>query len=271
MLFAHKNCSKCGSSYDVVENTCPVCHAHNEDFEALKVPPNQVWLPVYKQVIIFLFGIVALNIISELLGLILKPHFVENSVNLILILNFTRYLVVAGLIAVTLIHSYGKLKDSFVKFLPYITGFCAGILLIGVNLAYNSIVSIFYTTSVNENQSAANSLVNAYPFLSIILLCFIGPAVEEFTYRVGLFSFLSRIHRAVAYAVTILLFAFIHFGFGATGDALIVEFLHLPLYAFCGAALCLLYDYMGLSASLTCHTLNNIISILPLLFAKLVS
>ena len=271
MLFRNKNCPKCGSSYDVVEDTCPVCHAHNDDFEALKVPRNQVWLPIYKQVMIFLFGIIALNIISELLGLLLAPHFEEKSVTLLLIVNAIRYSTVAGLIAVTLTHSYHKLKDSFIKILPYVAGVCAAILLIGVNMAFNAIVSLFYTTSVNENQALANSLVITYPFLSILLLGFIGPAVEEFTYRVGLFSFLSRIHRAVAYAVTIVIFAFIHFDFTATGDAIAVEFIHLPLYMFSGAALCLLYDYLGLSASITCHTLNNIFSILPVIFRNLVS
>lgn len=271
MLFKHKNCSKCGSSYDIVEDTCPVCHAHNEDFEALKIPETHLWLPVYKQVMLFLFGFVLLNIISSLMSLILSRYFVEKSVNLSMIINSVRYSCVAGAMAIVLIHSYPKFKKPFLKILPYVVGFASGFLLIGINLAYNTIVSLFYTTATNENQSLANSLVNAFPVASFFLLCFVGPVVEEFTYRVGLFSFLTRIHRAVAYVVTILLFAFIHFDFGATGDALITEFINLPLYMFSGAALCLLYDFMGLSASVTGHIVNNFISILPLLFAKLLS
>lgn len=265
MLFKEKNCSECGSNYDVVEATCPHCHAPNRDFKALKIPSHHVWLPIYKQLIIFLLGIVALNLVSLVLSLTISRYFEEDSVTLLLILNYTRYLVVAGAICATLIGSYPKLKNSFTDWLPYLVGFFAGFLLIGLNLAYNAAVSLFYEMETNDNQSLANALVMSYPLLSILLLGFIGPSVEEFTYRVGLFSFLTRIHRSVAYVVTILIFAFIHFDFTATGNALINEFVHLPVYMISGAALCVLYDTLGLSASLTAHVVNNILSTLPVI------
>ncbi len=268
MLFKNKNCSKCGSSYDIVNDTCPVCGAHNEEYEIRRVPKHHVWLPIYKQLIIFALGIILLNIISEIFVLTLKSQFVDNEIGFVALVNSIRYTVVAALIAVTLIGDFSKFKKSFTDWLPYVVGFCSGFLLIGVNIAYSNIVNLFYTTTTNDNQSLANSMVATYPLLSFFILCFVGPAVEEFTYRVGLFSLLTRLHKVAAYIITVAIFAFIHFDFGATGDALINELIHLPIYAISGAALCVLYDFMGLSSSLTAHTVNNILSILPVLLLK---
>ena len=106
-------------------------------------------------------------------------------------------------------------------------------------------------------------MVKTYPLLSVLILGFLGPAVEEFTYRVGLFSFLTRVHKALAYAVTIVIFGLIHFDFTATGANMVNELIHLPIYMFSGAALCVLYDFMGLSASLSAHVTNNLLSIIP--------
>lgn len=270
MLFGKKNCSKCESSYDIVEDTCPVCGAHNEEFEIRRVPRHHVWLPIYKQLIIFALGIIALNIISEIFGLTWGRSLEQPTVTYVMVVNLVRYTVVAGLIAVTLIGSFGKFKKSFTDWLPYLVGFFAGFLLMGVNIAYSMIVNLFYETTTNENQTLANAMVESYPLISILVLGFIGPVVEEFTYRVGLFSFLTRLHRVAAYIITILIFAFIHFDFFATGEALINEWIHLPLYAICGAALCVLYDTMGLSASVMAHVTNNLISILPVLLLKAV-
>ena len=89
------------------------------------------------------------------------------------------------------------------------------------------------------------------------------------TYRVGLFSFLMRTKRWLAYMVTIIVFAFIHFDFTSiltgiqTGvwDTLINEILNLPEYMMAGAVLCVLYDTCGLSASIIAHVGNNLFSI----------
>ena len=268
MLFAKKKCSKCESNYDIVEDTCPVCGAHNEEFELRRVPKHHVWLPIYKQLIIFALGIIVLNIISEIFYFAWGRNIGTTNVDYVTVVNVVRYLTVAALIAVTLIGSFKKFRKSFTDWLPYVVGFFAGFLLIGFNIFYNNLINLFYESTTNENQALANSMVTTYPLLSILILGFVGPAVEEFTYRVGLFSFLSRLHKAAAYTITIAIFAFIHFDFAATGDALVNEWIHLPLYAVSGAALCVLYDFMGLSSSITAHIVNNLIAILPTLLLK---
>ena len=271
MLFKNKICTHCGSSYDVVEETCPACHTRDESFEELKIPKNMVWLPIYKQVLLFLFGFVLINIISALCTeVFFKNVFEENSHTMILVVNYIRYTLVLGAMAALLINSYPKFKASFIKWLPYVVGFVAGILLIGFNISYNLIVQLFHEMSTNENQTMANELIKTYPFLAFMLLSFLGPIVEEFTYRVGLFTFLTRVHKVLAYAITIVIFAFIHFNFLAKGASMVDELISLPVYIVSGATLCVLYDRFGLSCSLTAHIVNNIISTLPILFTLLV-
>ena len=272
MLFKTKKCTQCGSQYDVVEETCPACHARDENFEALKIPKNQVWLPIYKQITLFLLGFVVINIISTLCAdVIFKNVFPEDSPTLVLVVNYIRYGLVLIMMGVLLIGSYPKFKSSFVKWLPYVVGVTAGLLIVGFTITYNLVIGLFHTSVPNENQAMANALVKSYPLLAFILLSFFGPTVEELTYRVGLFTFLSRIHKAIAYAVTIVFFAFIHFNFLAKGAAIIDEWIALPVYVVSGGVLCLLYDQFGLSCSLTAHITNNIISTLPVLFGLLVN
>ena len=269
MLLSNKNCSKCDSSYDIVEDTCPFCGAHNEEFETRKVPKYHAWLPIYKELVLFAFGIILLNIVSEVMLLLLANQ-ITDKVALSALINGVRYSVVAIAMGCLLIGSYKKLANSFNKWLPYVVGVSAGFLLLGFNIAYSMIVNLFIETTPSQNQETANDMVRAYPLLSTILLVFIGPAVEELTYRVGLFSFLSRIHKVLAYAVTIVIFALIHFKFNATGDEMINELIHLPVYMVSGAVLCVLYDTMGLSCSLSAHMMNNLISTLSVFLLSMV-
>ena len=113
MLFANKKCSKCESSYDIVEDTCPFCGAHNEEFEQRRVPKHHVWLPIYKQLIIFGLGLIVLNLISEIFLFTLGRNLSTVDVNYVTLVNGVRYSVVAALIAVTLIGSFKKFKKSF--------------------------------------------------------------------------------------------------------------------------------------------------------------
>ena len=71
MLFGKKNCSHCGSNYDVVDATCPTCHERDENFDTLGIPKNIIWLPVYKQLILFAVGLVGLNVAGIFMELIL--------------------------------------------------------------------------------------------------------------------------------------------------------------------------------------------------------
>ena len=262
MLFGNKICENCGSSYDKALDTCPACKTRDANFKSYGVPKNMVWLSTWKQIVIFAIGLVGLQLISLLLEFILMVFMDPNSTEFLLYINLFRYVIAAGGIACVLIGSFSSFKNSFKKWYPYLIGLGAVFVIYGFNIYYNLIINYIYPTSTNANQEAANSLIVSYPVVCVLLLGILGPVVEEFTYRVGLFTFMCRIKKWVAYLVTIIVFALIHFNFFATGEEMINELLNLPTYMFSGAVFCVLYDLFGLSASLTCHITNNLFSIL---------
>ncbi len=110
-------------------------------------------------------------------------------------------------------------------------------------------------------------MVKAVPVFSFIVFGLIGPFCEEVTYRVGLFGFLGRFNKVVAYLGTALIFGFIHFGWSAIWSPaypghLVVELINLPPYIGAGAAFCFLYDRWGFGAAFLAHATNNVFSVI---------
>ena len=270
MLFRKKNCTQCGSSYDVVNDTCPMCHARDENYDTLGIPQRIVWLPIYKQILLFVFGFIGLEILGTIFSFAFMSLSETNYPLYLMLVNGIRYVMVAIGMACLMIGNYKSMKNSFNKWWAYLIGVGGIVALTSFSIIYGNIVNWLYPTTSNANQQAVNSVVSAFPLTSILVLGILGPIVEEFTYRVGLFNFLLRTKKWIAYLVTILVFALIHFDFTAilTGvtesdwSHLINEVLNLPSYAFAGAALCVLYEKCGLSASLIAHVGNNLYSII---------
>lgn len=262
MLFGKKKCTKCESEYDVVLDTCPACHEKDEQFEKSDVSKKILWLPILKQILLFAFGWLGLNILSLLAEIIALTFTSSDDVSYYMFVNMVRYLGVLIAMAILLWNNFPTFKRHFNKWFPYVIGIVGGIAMIATNIVWGNIVNLFYTPEANQNQAVANSLVDTYPILCIFLLGIIGPVVEEFTYRVGLFSFFSRINKYLAYAITIVIFALIHFNFFAKGDDIINELWNLPVYMIGGFLLTLWYDKWGITSSLTAHIFNNLYSVL---------
>ena len=75
----------------------------------------------------------------------------------------------------------------------------------------------------------------------------------------------------VAYIVTPLIFALIHFDFFAgSAEGYINELLNLPSYIIAGVTLTIIYDKFGLSTSIVAHCGNNLISIFMSIFLNLI-
>ena len=269
MLFENKNCEKCGSSYDIVESTCPTCGAHNNEVEKRKINQNITWLPVWKQLVFFAVGFVLLNVLSIFVQLILANFYSEEDITFAMLNNVICYSVVFVAMFLLVIGHYRKFWKPFANWVPYFTGFAFGILLIICSMTYNAVTNIIFSSGTNSNQNTANEMIATYPFISILLIGLVGPIVEEFTYRLGLFSFLRRINVWVAYLVTIAFFAFIHFTFSA--DNLVQEFISLPNYIMAGFTFCILYDKCGFAASVTAHITNNLTSALLIAIATLLT
>ena len=118
---------------------------------------------------------------------------------------------------------------------------------------------------VNQNQAAIVRLVKDSPIISLITFGLLGPIVEEWTYRLGLFQYLKGRSKWIAYLVTLTIFGFIHFDFNAAN--LTNELLNLPIYLVAGAWFCFLYDRFGLQVAMATHIFNNLISIMSILIS----
>jgi membrane protease YdiL (CAAX protease family) len=117
----------------------------------------------------------------------------------------------------------------------------------------------------NQNQAAIVRLVKDSPIISLLTFGFLGPIVEEWTYRLGLFQYLKGRSTWVAYVVTLTIFGFIHFDFTATN--LTNELLNLPIYLVAGAWFCFLYDRFGLRVAMATHIFNNLLSVISILIS----
>ena len=258
MLFGKKNCTHCGSDYDVVEATCPACKCRDENFETLGIPKNILWLPTWKQLVCFAIGLIGLNLISLVAELFFGDYADIHPVTYVMAVNLARYVFCAIAIACILIHDYHKFPPFLKKWQPWVIGIGFAAALLTSSMIYSNIINLFHPTTANDNQQAVNALMNSYPITSIFLLGFLGPIVEEFTYRVGLYSFFRRINKYAAYALTLVIFGLIHFNFFAKGDDMINELLNLPNYMISGFLLTLAYEKFGITCAVTAHIGNNL-------------
>jgi hypothetical protein len=115
----------------------------------------------------------------------------------------------------------------------------------------------------NQNQAAIVRLVKDSPMISLFTFGLLGPIVEEWTYRLGLFQYLKSRSKWIAYVVTLTIFGLIHFDFTATN--LTNELLNLPIYLVAGAWFCFLYDRFGLQVAMATHIINNLLSVMSIL------
>jgi membrane protease YdiL (CAAX protease family) len=187
---------------------------------------------------------------------------------------------------------------SYVNFLTYLLLFFIGIILIwpflrktlipavisgkwwlGLPFTFAILFSSFGLVSLydllgielqdNENQAAIVTLVNDAPLISLITFGLLGPIVEEWTYRLGLFQYLRSRSRWIAYVVTLTIFGFIHFNFATS--SITNELLNLPIYLVAGAWFCFLYDRFGLQVAMSTHIVNNVLSVLSIFISSEIS
>ncbi|MBR4378419.1 MAG: CPBP family intramembrane metalloprotease [Bacilli bacterium] len=230
--------------------------------------------PLKKQILFFSLGWLGFQIIATVIqitigGVYAYMHNVSlqdalyNSGNVVSILvNSTAY--IALLVTLLLIGNRDLLKivKSFGQWQSYLAGVICFASIIAFNIIYGNIINILKTpVSDNANQQGLETMDAAFPVISMVIFGFVGPICEELTYRTGLFSLLKRKNRVVAYLVTIVVFALIHFNFSANMNTLINELLNLPYYMFAAFAFSFTYDRFGFAGSVTGHIINNVFSL----------
>lgn len=267
-------CPKCGKYYDVYESMCPNCQTQNPSQEAKKTPKNILMLNHFTQMGLFLLGWIGLSLISTFVIIIyasivsknygVTSNEIINGLNnypeVGIYCNVITYLILfMGMILMVILSIKSFLK-TFKNYKTYLIGILGGIVLIIANILLSTLIASLSESGVNNNQSTLEQYIGLNPILCLVIFGIIGPIVEEFTYRLGLFSFLNRTGKVwIAYVLTVIIFALIHFDFGS--DNIVNELINLPPYLVAGALLCLTYHFGGFTASSIAHIMNNVLSV----------
>lgn len=274
-------CPNCQNNFDKYELRCPKCHNNNSFRPEYKYVREMDWMPLMRQLLLCAGGYLLLQILSLICSLVTssilmsKYGLSEDGVAIInellsgakinLIINAVCY---SGVFIFVIMISLPYLKDILRKYKSFTkisAGFVGFLVMVGFSVVYSTLISPIISET-NQNQQVINEIVLSYPWSSLLIFAIVGPIVEEFIYRVGLFNILYRFNkRWLAYLVTSLIFGFIHFSF--TGN-IIDELLNLPSYIVSGLILCYLYENYSFVGSSIAHVLNNIISLISVLIAS---
>ena len=243
---------------EVVEETL----IGNEIFSTDKkrVLPVKINLSNTKRLLLFMVGCFGLYIIS-LLAVLIMAMVPLAKVEKTGATDFLTY----GFLTVALLGVLGSdvlIIRNEAKLYKFFVGIGFGLAVILIPAIYDTIINLFYPHGVNANEAGLRSFIPAYPYLSIIFLCILGPMCEELTYRVGLFGLLRK-KKWVAYLASILVFAFMHFDF--TSKDMITELVNLPSYMISALIFAYAYDKFGFTTSWTAHMMNNLFAVVSIL------
>ncbi len=268
MFIKNKICEKCQKGYDNHLDYCPHCKENNQTRDRKRFE-GVTYYEFWRQIIIFVIGAFLLSVVATIISAIFSS-FDLNELKATAIINFLTYAIVFVALLLSLLPEYRPLLKSFKGYKPYVFALAGLGAILMFNYVYLTIIGLIYPISDNANESAINSIVPMYPILSILIFGIVGPLVEEMTYRLGLFSFFKRINTILAYAITMIIFALIHFDFYSfTSGTYINELINLPSYLAAAFVLTFLYDKFGFASSSLCHIANNMLSIMMTIIMSL--
>ena len=137
---------------------------------------------------------------------------------------------------------------------------------VGVMLILNIIIS-YFTTEVASNEAANRVLLNSYPISSIISMVFLGPLIEEITFRA---SFKKAFSKWYTFAiVTSLIFGMAHIQNFFTNYQL-TELLYLLPYSALGFFFAkAFYETDNIYTSFLAHMFHNGMCVIILLILAL--
>ncbi len=274
-MFKNRDCPYCNHRFDDALSECPYCHS------LVNKKTNKVsFVPFWKQIVLFAIGMFGFQILGYLLSYLvqgLSSLIIQNnvtyeefikSVHYYALINFVAYGITFVGLTLTLWKDNIKLLKTFKHWMVPVSAIIGYLSILVFNIIYGLILKTCgIVIKDNQNETMLTNIVISYPILSIILFCVIGPICEEITYRVGLYSFFRRINKYLAYVITIIVFAFIHFDF--LSKDIMNEFLNLPYYLYAAFVFCFLYEKFGFASSTSAHITNNLISILTTIATNL--
>lgn len=217
---------------------------------------------------LFVFAIIYSLILPIFMRLFLSENEISNFIANPQFLNWINFLTYLSIFII-----------SFITLFPYIRAtlgkvFQSGTWVLGFGFTFAILLSSYALNSLyqvlniqlenNQNQATIVQLVKDAPIISLITFGLLGPIVEEWTYRYGLFQYLRTKNRWIAYIISLTLFGLIHFDFSNMN--MVNELLNLPIYLIAGAWFCFIYDRFGLNVAMSAHIINNVLSVLVILF-----
>ncbi|MCQ2798428.1 MAG: CPBP family glutamic-type intramembrane protease [Bacilli bacterium] len=271
-LFKYHTCPNCGKKHDILDEKCPHCGAINQDRSPRSGSfANQVTFGHIREFLlaiaqfIVMYGI--LNLIQVIMVSVIlaregSPEAAQAWINanigvLNIGLNLTSELLCLTAFAFIMWRYIPKLINSF-KNPKVLLGIPLGLAMMFISVQISNFSYMITGGASNMNSDALDGLMTQSTFIYFLFAVILAPLVEEISYRVGMFTFLKRIHPAVAYVGVAVIFGLIHMH--SLTDP--VEWAYFPGYAFGGLALSFIYDKFGFGGSLLAHMTNNGIAVL---------
>lgn len=270
-LFKYHRCPVCGKKHDILDERCPHCKALNEDRPARAGSfSNQATFGHIREFLLGItqfvvtFGII--RIISLILVQIIlaktgsveaaQSYIQANAGQISLGLNLASDALCLTAIAFIGWKYLPKLLNSF-KDKKFLLGIPLGLAMFIISTQLSSFAYDLTGGAINGNSEALDEMMATSWGSMILFTVILAPIIEEIIYRVGIFTFLKRIHPAVAYIGVGLIFGMIHMH--NFFDP--VEWAYFPGYAFGGIALSFVYDKFGFAGSMMAHMTNNGIAV----------
>lgn len=175
------------------------------------------------------------------------------------------------LFAVTLVIFHGFLARTSRQFADNLGGACRAlavglIALYGLNELVYRLTKLIAANQTNLNDTTISAQIDDAPHMTLLIVVFLAPFVEEVLFRGLVFGNLRGKSRAVAYLLSCLLFALVHVWQFAVVNRDITYFLLMIQYLVPGLVLAWVYDHSGtLWAAIGLHVAANALSVWTLL------
>ena len=175
------------------------------------------------------------------------------------------------LFAVTIIIFHGFLARTSRHLMDNLGGACktaaVGLVgLYGLNELVYRLTNLIFTNRTNLNDTTISAQIDDAPHMTLLIVIFLAPFVEEVLFRGLVFGNLKSRSRALAYVVSCLLFALLHVWQFAVVNQDITYFLLMIQYLVPGLVLAWAYDHSGtLWASIGLHAAANALSVWTIL------
>ena len=138
--------------------------------------------------------------------------------------------------------------------------------LYGLNELMYRLTRLLAGNRTNLNDTTISAQIDTAPHMTLLIVIFLAPFVEEVLFRGLVFGNLKGKSRPVAYGLSCVLFALLHVWQFAVVNQDLTYFLLMLQYLVPGLVLCWVYDRTGtLWTSIGLHALANALSVWSLL------